>query len=109
MVLSENEYVITRLLWSEGRPLSRAEVQKGVAGPRWNPASVRLILSGMLSKGDIQIMESVKYGQAYEAVLTEEVHVAETLRCPAARMRTSFGSTFWGWLAAVTSSRRNWR
>lgn len=81
MVLSENEYIIMKLLWSEGRPLSRAEVLKGTNGRSWNPASVHLILNSMLSKGAIQVTdESVRYGRTYEAILTEEKYIAETLR-----------------------------
>lgn len=81
MVLSENEYIIMKLLWSEGRPLSRAEVLKGTPGRNWNPASVHLILNSMLSKGAIRITdENVRYGRTYEALLTEETYIAETLR-----------------------------
>ena len=78
MQLSENEYIIMELLWSEGRPLSRAEILKGTTGRKWNPSSIHLILNNMLSKNAIKITdEEKKYARTYEAVLTREEYMRQ--------------------------------
>lgn len=80
MNLSQNEYKIMELLWSEDRPLSRAEILKGTEGRNWNPASIHLILNAMISKGAIKITdEDIKYARTYEACLTKDEYIINTL------------------------------
>jgi predicted transcriptional regulator len=81
MQLSQNERIIMNLLWTENRPLSRAEILKGTPGRNWNPASIHLILNSMISKGAIKITdETKKYGRTYEVCFTESDYLLEALR-----------------------------
>ncbi len=81
MTLSQNEYIIMQLLWSENRPLSRAEILKGTPSKNWNPASVHLILNSMISKGAIKITDEEKtYGRTYEALLSQREYILSLLR-----------------------------
>lgn len=70
-MISENEFQILKLLWKEGRPLSRSEILKGTDGIRsWNPASIHLILNSMISKKILRIVdEDRKYARKYAAAI----------------------------------------
>ena len=85
MQLSQNENIIMQLLWTENRPLSRAEILKGTPGRNWNPASIHLILNSMISKGAIKITdEEKKYGRTYEVCFTQAEYLRNELHnlCP---------------------------
>lgn len=81
MILSPNEYKFLSLLWSEGRPLSRAELLNGTEGRNWNPASIHLILNAMISKGAIRITNDGKtYGRTYEPAITYQEYLMEVVK-----------------------------
>lgn len=80
MQLTNNEYLIMKLMWEEGRPLTRAEILKGTTGRNWNPSSIHLILNSMLSKGVIKITdEEKKYGRTYETIITQDNYMIQCI------------------------------
>ena len=76
-MLSHNEYVIMKLMWDSGMPLTRAEILKGTGPNRdWNPASIHLILNNMISKGALKITDEAKrHGRTYEPCFGREEYV----------------------------------
>lgn len=75
--LSENEYLIMKLLWQSNNPLSRAEILKNAHG-KWNPASINIILNNMVDKGVIKVVNPKrKYGKTFLPVLQEDDYSAE--------------------------------
>ena len=82
--LSQNEFKIMQVLWTEKRPLSRPEIIELTPGRDWNPNSIHLILNNMIEKGVIAVDGLTRcgrgYGRTYVATVSNLDYAAELFR-----------------------------
>lgn len=82
-VLTENEFSILTLLWTEKRSLSRPEILTSLSENNWNPNSIHLILNSMISKGVLQVDGIARcgqnYGRTYAPTMTQEEYAASQM------------------------------
>lgn len=79
-VLTENEFSILTLLWTEKRSLSRPEILENLSDNDWNPNSIHLILNSMINKGVLKVDGIARcgqnYGRTYAPTMTQEEYAA---------------------------------
>ncbi|MEG1758710.1 MAG: BlaI/MecI/CopY family transcriptional regulator [Oscillospiraceae bacterium] len=83
MYLTKNEIEIMDVLWSAGRPLTRAEIISRSEDKTWKDSSVHILLNSLFRKGAIMEAGFVKcgktYGRMYAPKYTCEEYHASTL------------------------------
>lgn len=71
---------IIEVLWTQDRPLSRAEIINLTPQKSWKPSSIHILLNGMLGKGAIEAAGFTKtgthYGRTFAPMLTEAEYAA---------------------------------
>jgi len=76
LVLTKNEMEIMRLLWTQGRPLSRSEIVDLSPERSWKASSIHILLNQLLEKEAIMVDGFVKtgrnYGRTYSAAISPE-------------------------------------
>lgn len=81
MYLTSNEIEVMDVLWSAGRPLSRADIIGESINKGWKDGSVHILLNSLLQKGAIMEAGFIKcgktYGRLYAPKLScEEYHIS---------------------------------
>ena len=75
---------MTRLMWKEGRPLSRSEIIDLTPDRSWKPASIHILLNSMLDKGAIEVagfIQSTKnYARTFTPTLTADEYAILQLK-----------------------------
>lgn len=76
LVLTKNEMEIMRLLWTQGRPLSRSEIVDLSPERSWKASSIHILLNQLLEKEAIMVDGFVKtgrnYGRTFSAAISPE-------------------------------------
>lgn len=76
LVLTKNEMEIMRLLWTQGRSLSRSEIVDLSTERSWKASSIHILLNQLLEKEAIMVDGFVKtgrnYGRTYSAAISPE-------------------------------------
>lgn len=49
--ITDSEYEIMNLLWEAGRPLSVAEIRRGLQGTGWEATTIKTLISRLTEKG----------------------------------------------------------
>ena len=78
--LTQNEYEIMSLFWSENRPLSKSEVVELTPQKSWKPKSVHVLLNSLLDKHMIEIsgfiQTATNYGRTFVPSCSQEDYLS---------------------------------
>jgi len=80
-MLSSNELVVLRVLWSENAPLSRPEILGRIPDNRWNPNSIHVVLNNLIKKEYVEVAGVARcgqsYGRTYRAAKTQGEYITD--------------------------------
>ncbi len=83
MELTKSEMEIMDVLWAQKTPLSRSDLLTLDEEKSWKDSSVHILLNGLLQKGAIREVGSVRrsktYGRTFLPTLTREEYFASTI------------------------------
>lgn len=95
--LSNNEFEIMSVLWSAGRPLSRADIISSSPNRSWKEKSIHILLNSLLAKGMVEVSgfasSRTNVGRVFSPCCTQEEYISfmlqvggKTLKVDAAKL-----------------------
>ena len=81
MQLTRSELEIMNVMWSAGKPVSRADIISGSVNKSWKEGSIHILLNGLLKKGAIKEDGFVRcgktFGRLFSTTISREEYYAE--------------------------------